>query len=138
MKKTNETINQMRGVVVKITNKDNLKLGTPHRCYHNAAVYALENNCNYVCGWIENGYGYPHCICEMNGEYIDPTLNEEYDFKIFHIYTAEEIWKIFNEEGYAFIPFEGCKFVKPYDGMRKLKKEEVKEWRKYIEKIEKG
>lgn len=120
----------MIGGLVRITKKENLKLGTPRRCYHNAAVYALENNCNYVCGWLTTGF--PHCICEKDGEYIDPTLNEERDFKIFHTYTAEEIWKIFNGEGYAFVPFEGCKYVKPYDGMRKLKKEEVKEWRKYI------
>ena len=76
--------------------------------------------------------GTPHCICRQNGEYIDPTLNKESDFKIFHIYTAEEICEIFDEEGCAFIPFQGSIDTNIYDGMRKLKEEELRDWWIYI------
>ena len=75
--------------------------------------------------------GIPHCICRQNGEYIDPTLNKESDFKIFHIYTAEQIDDIFYEEGEAFIPFQG-NYGSVYDGMRKLKEEELRDWWIYI------
>ena len=123
----------MRGKVVRITKKENLKLCELHNCHFNAAEYALDNACNFVCGWVN---GNPYCICEKDGEYIDPTLNIEDDFKIFHIYTAEEICKIFNKEGYAFVPFEGCKYVKPYDGMRKVKEEELRDWWIYIANLQ--
>ena len=121
----------MRGKVVRITKKENLKLGELHNCHFNAAEYAIENNCKFVCGWVN---GNPHCICEKDGEYIDPTLNIEDDFKIFHTYTAYEICKIFNEEGYAFIPFIG-NYGSVYDGMRKLKDDELEEWFEYIYKM---
>ena len=121
----------MRGKVVRITKKENLKLGELHNCHFNAAEYAIGNKCNFVCGWVN---GNPHCICEKDGEYIDPTLNIEADFKIFHIYTANEICKIFNEEGYAFIPFIG-NYGSVYDGMRKLKDDELEEWFEYIYKM---
>ena len=75
--------------------------------------------------------GIPHCICRQNGEYVDPTLNKESDFKIFHTYTAYDICKIFNEECYAFIPFIG-NYSSIYDGMRKLKEEELRDWWIYI------
>ena len=76
--------------------------------------------------------GIPHCICRQNCEYIDPTLNREEDFKIFHIYTAEQIDDIFYEEGYAFIQFQGSIDTNIYDGMRKLKDEELRDWWIYI------
>ena len=118
----------MRGQVVRITKKENIKLGEPHQCHFNAAEYAIENDCNFVCGFIGHT---PHCICEKDGEYIDPTLNKDSDFKIFHIYTAEEICDIFDEEGCTFIPFQG-NYVSVYDGMRKLKDEELRDWWIYI------
>lgn len=119
----------MRGQVVRITKKENLKLGELHNCHFNAAEYAIANNCKFVCGFLGHT---PHCICEKDGEYIDPTLNEERDFKIFHTYTAYEICKIFNEEGYSFIPFQGSIDTNIYDGMRKLKEEELRDWWIYI------
>lgn len=121
----------MRGELVRITKKENLKLGELHNCHFNAAEYAIENNGKFVCGWLNTT---PHCIVEKDGEYIDPTLNEERDFKIFHTYTAYEICKIFNEEGYAFIPFIG-NYGSVYDGMRKLKDDELEEWFEYIYKM---
>lgn len=121
----------MRGELVRITKKDNIKLGELHNCHFNAAEYAIENNCKFVCGWLNTT---PHCIVEKDGEYIDPTLNREADFKIFHTYTAEEICDIFNEEGYAFIPFIG-NYGSVYDGTRKVKDEELEEWFEYIYKM---
>ena len=121
----------MRGQVVRITKKENLKLGELHNCHFNAAEYAIENNCKFVCGWLNTT---PHCIVEKDGEYIDPTLNREADFKIFHTYTAYEICKIFNKEGCAFIPFIG-NYDSVYDGMRKLKDDELEEWWEYIYKM---
>ena len=118
----------MRGQVVRITKKENLKLWELHNCHFNAAEYAIANKCEFVCGFLGHT---PHCICRQNGEYIDPTLNKESDFKIFHIYTAYEICKIFNKEGYAFIPFIG-NYGSVYDGMRKLKEEELRDWWIYI------
>ena len=121
----------MRGQVVRITKKENLKLGELHNCHFNAAEYAIANNCKFVCGWLNTT---PHCIVEKDGEYLDPTLNREADFKIFHTYTAYEICKIFNKEGYAFIPFIG-NYGSVYDGMRKLKDDELEEWWEYIYKM---
>ena len=128
MNKKNETITQMRGQVVRITKKKNLKLGTPHNCHQNAFEYAMKNNCEFVCGFLGHT---PHCICRQNGEYIDPTLNKESDFKIFHIYTFREIAKIFLKEGSLFIPFNG-NYKVVYDGLRKVKDEELRDWWIYI------
>ena len=75
--------------------------------------------------------GIPHCIFRQHGEYIDQTLNIEEYFKILHIYTAEDICDIFYEEGCAFIPFQG-NYGSIYDGMRKLKEEELRDWWIYI------
>ena len=82
----------MRGQVVRITKKENLKLGELHNCH----------------------------------------FNEERDFKIFHTYTSEEICNIFDEEGCAFIPFKGSVVSNIYDGKRKLKDEELRDWWIYI------
>ena len=134
MNESNETISTIRGKVVKITHKPNLEVGTPNQCHYNAAMYAIDNDCNFVCGWLiyENSTcKTPHCICEKDGEYIDPTLNKASDFKIFHTYTAEEICDIFDEEGCAFIPFKG-NYKSVYDGMRKVKEEELRDWWIYI------
>ena len=118
----------MRGQVVRIKHIPNLKVGEPHQCHFNAYEYAMKNKCEFVCGFLGHT---PHCICRQNGEYIDPTLNKESYFKIFHIYTAEEIFDIFDEEGCAFIHFQG-NYVYVYDGMRKLKEEELRDWWIYI------
>ena len=118
----------MRGQVVRITKKENLKLGEPHQCHFNAYEYAMKNKCEFVCGFLGHTQ---HCICRQNGEYIDTTLNIESDFKIFHTYTAYEICKIFNEEGCAFIPFQG-NYVYVYDGMMKEKEEDLRDWWIYI------
>ena len=75
--------------------------------------------------------GIPHCIFRQNCEYIDPTLNIEEYFKIFHIYTAEQIYDIFYEEGEAFIPFQG-NYKSVYDGTRKVKEEELRDLWIYI------
>lgn len=128
MNESNETTSQMRGQVVRITKKKNLKLGNSQDCHFNAAEYAIENDCNFVCGWLGIT---PHCICEKDGEYIDPTLNRATNFKIFHTYTYEEIDDIFYAEGESFIPFIG-NGESIYDGMRKLKEEELRDWWIYI------
>lgn len=119
----------MRGKIITITHKDNLEVGEPHQCHFNAYQYAMENECNFVCGWIGIT---PHCICEKDGEYIDPTLNRECEFKIFHTYTFEEIDDIFYAEESTFIPFMGNSNV-IYDGMKKV--EDVNEWFEYVIKI---
>lgn len=124
----------MRGQTIKITNKPNLELGTPNQCHYNAAMYAIENDCNFVCGWLlyeNSNLKTPHCICCKDGEYIDPTLNRETYFKIFHTYTAEEIDDIFYAEESTFIPFQGNNKV-IYDGMKKVEQDELKEWWDYI------
>ena len=118
----------MRGQVVKIKHIPNLEVGEPHQCHFNAAEYAMKNDCNFVCGWIGTT---PHCIVENDGEYIDPTLNREADFKIFHTYTAEEIDDIFYAEESTFIPFQG-NYKSVYDGTRKVKDEELRDWWIYI------
>ena len=122
----------MRGKVVKITKKENLKLGTPHNCHQNAYKYAMKNKCEFVCGFLGHT---PHCICRQNGEYIDPTLNKKGDFKIFHIYTFREISDIFFKEKSFFIPFQGVykkDTISVYDGLRKVKEEELRDWWIYI------
>lgn len=127
----------MRGQIVKITNKQNLELGKPNECHANAAIYAIENDCDFVCGWLmyeDTTYKTPHCICCKDGEYIDPTLNRESEFKIFHVYTAEEICSIFDEEGEAFIPFQG-NYKVVYDGMKKVEPDDLEEWWNYVCKI---
>ena len=118
----------MRGQVVRIKHIPNLKVGEPHQCHFNAYEYAMKNKCEFVCGFLGHT---PHCICRQNGEYIDTTLNKEGDFKIFHIYTFREIAKIFCKEGSSFITFLG-NYVSVYDGMRKLKEEELRDLWIYI------
>ena len=81
----------MRGQVVRITKKENLKLVELHNCH----------------------------------------FNEERDFKIFHTYTDEEIYDIFYAECEAFIPLQG-NYKVVYDGLMKLKEEELRDWWIYI------
>lgn len=127
----------MRGKVIKITKVKDLTMGEPHNCHFNSAIYAIDNDCNFVCGWYYSGGKYPiaHCIVEKNGKYIDPTLNEGGKFKIFHTYTAEQICEIFNREGKAFIPFEGCININGesvvYNGMDIVSEDEMKRWWDY-------
>ena len=124
----------MRGQTIKITHKPNLEVGESHQCHFNAYQYAMENDCNFVCGWIGIT---PHCIVEKDGEYLDPTLNKSTDFKIFHTYTAEDIDDIFYAEESTFIPFQGNTKV-VYDGMKKVEQEDLKEWWEYIIEIQNG
>lgn len=127
--------------VVEITKVRNLKKGEPNQCHYNSAIYAIENNCNFVCGWYYSSGKFPvaHCIVEKNGKYMDPTLNKGGKFKIVHTYTAEEICNIFNEVGQAFIPFIGShkngdysEEYYVYNGIERVPNEKIKEWEKYI------
>ena len=122
--------------IIKITHIPNLQLGTPNECHRNAFWYCMENNCNFVCGWILNEYmNIPHCIAEQDGVYIDNTLNKEREFKIYHTYTKDEIYKIFSTEQSFFIPFMGnMKCV--YDGNKKLTSEDMDYWWEYIRQRE--
>ena len=97
----------MRGQVVRIKHITNFEVGEPHQCHFNAYEYAMKNKCEFVCGFLGHTQ---HCICIQNGEYIDQTLNEE---------------------GYSFIPFIG-NYCSVYDGIRKLKEEELRDWWIYI------
>lgn len=99
--------NNKKGTIVEVKKIKGLKKGEPNCCHFNSAVYAIENNCNFVCGWLYvDKYPIPHCINEKDGKYFDVTLNENNKFKIYHTYTAEEINDIFDEVGAYFIPFE--------------------------------
>lgn len=108
---TKESIKQMvgykKGTIVEVEEVENLEMGKAKQCHFNSAVYAIENDCNFVCGWFySNGYPIPHCINEKDGKYFDTTLNRNGKFKIYHTYTAEEIQAIYDEVGVSFIPFE--------------------------------
>ena len=121
---------------VRITEIKGLKKGKPNHCHQNAFYYCLDNDCKFVCGWlIEEGINIPHCICEKDGVYIDPTLNKEKEFKIYYTYTKEEIYNIFRTEESFFIPFQG-NYKSIYDGTRKLNDEEARNWLKYLIKVE--
>ena len=99
--------NNKKGAIVEVKKIKGLKKGESNCCHFNSAVYAIENNCNFVCGWLYvDKYPIPHCINEKDGKYFDVTLNENNKFKIYHTYTAEEINDIFDEVGAYFIPFE--------------------------------
>lgn len=99
--------NKKKGTIVEVKEIKGLKKGESNCCHFNSAVYAIENNCNFVCGWLYvDKYPMPHCINEKDGKYFDVTLNENGKFKIYHTYTAEEINNIFDEVGAYFIPFE--------------------------------
>lgn len=102
---------------VKITYIPNLIVGEQHQCHHNSYLFCLKNkNAKFVCGW--KGIT-PHCIVFADGQFIDPTLNKEDDFIIFHIYSFDEISKIFAKNCCSFIPFLGNgKAV--YDGTKKV------------------
>lgn len=108
---TVEEIKQMvgdkKGTIVEVEEVENLEMGEAKQCHFNSAMYAIENDCNFVCGWFySNGYPIPHCINEKDGKYFDTTLNRNGKFKIYHTYTAEEIQAIYDEVGVSFIPFE--------------------------------
>ena len=100
--------NNKKGAIVDIKEVENLEMGEAKKCHFNSAIYAIENDCNFVCGWLySNGkYPIPHCINEKDGKYFDTTLNRNGKFKIYHTYTADEIKAIYDEVGVSFIPFE--------------------------------
>lgn len=100
------------------------KYNTTEKSEYNAYVYCLDNpDCNFIC--IKKINGEDRCIVQLpNGEYIDPTNNEEYDFFIDAVYTTDEICYIFVNENAIFFPniwaiISGITFI--YDHMKKIK-----------------
>lgn len=128
--------------VVEITKIKNFKKGEANQCHYNSAIYAIRNNCNFVCGWYYSAGRIPiaHCINEKDGVYFDTTLNKGGKFKIFHTYTAEEICNIFDEVGQAFIPFQGTYSDKLkdyciYNGTELVPSEKYEEFTEYVENL---
>ena len=100
-------VDYKKGTIVEVEEIEDLEMGEAKQCHFNSAMYAIENDCNFVCGWFySNGYPIPHCINEKDGKYFDVTLNRNGKFKIYHTYTADEIAAIYDEVGVSFIPFE--------------------------------
>lgn len=100
------------------------KYNTTEKSEYNAYVYCLDHtDCNFIC--IKKINGEDRCIVQLpNGEYIDPTNNEEYDFFIDAVYTTDEICYIFVNENAIFFPniwatISGITFI--YDHMKKIK-----------------
>lgn len=121
---------------VQITHIPTLECGEPKQCHYNAAMYAIENDCTFVCGWLDGVMPIPHCIVENNGIYIDPTINEERQFRPFRTYTPEQINKLFSKVGMAFIPFMGDGFGNHcYDGMKKIPKKDMDNWMNNINNL---
>lgn len=121
---------------VEITVIENLKLGTPKQCHYNAAMYAIENNCKFVCGILDRCIPIPHCIVEKDGVYIDPTINESGEFRVIATYTADQINKLFSKVGKSFIPFMGDGLGNNvYDGMKRVPKKDLEKWMDNIHKI---
>lgn len=128
--------------VVDITRVEDLEVGAPHQCHFNSAMYAIENDCNFVCGWYYSSgkYPIPHCVNEKDGKYFDTTLNENGKFKVYHTYTAEEISDIYDEVGVAFVPFEmvysesqGEYYV--YDGNERVTEDKFNDFMDHINKM---
>lgn len=121
---------------VQITHIPNLILGEPKQCHYNSAMYAIENDCKFVCGILDRRIPIPHCIVEKDGVYIDPTLNKGGEFRVLATYTAEQINKLFSKVGQAFIPFMGDGFGNNvYDGMKKVSKKNLEKWMDNIYKL---
>lgn len=113
-----------------------LEVGEAHQCHYNSAMYAIENDCNFVCGFLDNLLSIPHCIAEKDGIYIDPTLNREQKFRVVATYTPAEINEIFSKVGMAFIPFMGDELgYNAYDGMKRVPNEELESWHNYINEL---
>ena len=134
--------NNKKGAIVEVKEVENLEKGKAKQCHFNSAVYAIENDCNFVCGWLySNGkYPIPHCINEKDGKYFDTTLNKNGKFKIYHIYTADEIKAIYDEVGVSFIPFETVyseskKDFYVFDGNERVTTDRYNDFRDYINKM---
>lgn len=130
-----------KGAIVDVKEVENLKKGESNCCHFNSAVYAIENDCNFVCGWLYvDKYPIPHCINEKDGKYFDVTLNENNKFKIYHTYTAKEINDIFDEVGAYFIPFETVYSEAQddfyiFDGNERVTRERYNDFIDYINNI---
>lgn len=133
--------NNKKGTIVEVKKIKGLKKGESNCCHFNSAVYAIENDCNFVCGWLYvDKYPIPHCINEKDGKYFDVTLNENNKFKIYHTYTAEEINNIFDEVGAYFIPFETVYSEAQddfyiFDGNERVTRERYNDFIDYINNI---
>ena len=131
-----------KGAIVDIKEVENLEMGEAKKCHLNSAIYAIENDCNFVCGWLySNGkYPIPHCINEKDGKYFDTTLNRNGKFKIYHTYTADEIKAIYDEVGVSFIPFETVysesqKDFYVFDGNERVTADKYNDFKDYINKM---
>ena len=131
--------NNKKGAIVEVKKVENLEMGEAKKCHLNSAIYAIENDCNFVCGWLySNGkYPIPHCINEKDGKYFDTTLNKNGKFKIYHTYTADEIKAIYDEVGVSFIPFETVyseskKDFYVFDGNERVTADRYNEFMDYI------
>ena len=130
-----------KGAIVDVKEVENLEKGMANQCHFNSAIYAIENDCNFVCGWLYvDKYPIPHCINEKDGKYFDVTLNENNKFKIYHTYTAEEINDIFDEVGACFIPFEivyseSKKDFYVFDGNERVTADRYNDFKDYINNI---
>ena len=132
-----------KGAIVEVKEVENLEMGEANQCHLNSAVYAIENDCNFVCGWLySNGkYPIPHCINEKDGKYFDTTLNKNGKFKIYHTYTADEIKAIYDEVGVSFIPFETVysesqKDFYTFDGNERVTADRYNDFKDYINKMQ--
>lgn len=98
-------MNIMKTVMIKKLKKKFRGYNKPHQCHQNAYNYCYDyNGCKFVVGYIMS-CSIPHCIVQLpNGDYIDPTLNDEQPFYIEEVYTIDEIMKIFSKEQMFFIP----------------------------------
>ena len=137
-----EMVEYKKGAIVEIKEVENLEKGKANQCHLNSAVYAIENDCNFVCGWLySNGkYPIPHCINEKDGKYFDTTLNRNGKFKIYHTYTADEIKAIYDEVGVSFIPFEivyseSQKDFYVFDGNERVTADRYNDFKDYINKM---
>ena len=131
-----------KGAIVEVKEVENLEKGMANQCHLNSAVYAIENDCNFVCGWLYDygKYPIPHCINEKDGKYFDTTLNKNGKFKIYHTYTADEIKAIYDEVGVSFIPFETVysesqKDFYVFDGNERVTTDRYNEFMDYINKM---
>ena len=118
--------NNKKGAIVDIKEVENLEMGEAKKCHFNSAIYAIENDCNFVCGWLYS-----------NGKYFDTTLNRNGKFKIYHTYTADEIKAIYDEVGVSFIPFEivyseSQKDFYVFDGNERVTREKYNDFIDYI------
>ena len=55
--------NNKKGTIVEVKKIKGLKKGESNCCHFNSAMYAIENNCNFVCGWLYSNGKYPIPQC---------------------------------------------------------------------------